>query len=135
MRPNTSEEAWYDDTLLVGNSQIGAPVLQIVENLWRPSPNRQRDSRLPAMERHQRSAGLGSKFVAACLLSSRERSILERIGQGKSNKEIAKDLSIAPETVKSHVKNIFVKLAVKKRAQAVARAQGLGLVDALSCYF
>jgi LuxR family maltose regulon positive regulatory protein len=61
-------------------------------------------------------------------LSPRERNIIERIGQGRSNKEIARDLGIAPETVKSHVKNIFVKLAVERRAQAVARAQSLGLV-------
>ena len=56
-------------------------------------------------------------------LSARERNIVELIAQGLSNKEIARDLGIAPETVKSHVKNIFVKLAVDKRAHAVARAQ------------
>jgi ATP/maltotriose-dependent transcriptional regulator MalT len=61
-------------------------------------------------------------------VSPRERNILERIGHGRSNKEIARDLGIAPETVKSHVKNIFVKLAVDRRAQAVSRAQSLGLV-------
>jgi LuxR family maltose regulon positive regulatory protein len=61
-------------------------------------------------------------------LSPRERNILERIGEGRSNKEIARELGIAPETVKSHIKNVFVKLAVEKRAQAVSRAQSLGLV-------
>lgn len=61
-------------------------------------------------------------------LSARERNIVELIAQGQSNKEIARTLGIAPETVKSHVKSIFVKLAVDKRAQAVARAQALGLV-------
>lgn len=60
-------------------------------------------------------------------LSSRECTVVELIGQGRSNKEIARDLGIAPETVKSHVKNIFIKLAVQKRAQAVARARSLGL--------
>ena len=45
-----------------------------------------------------------------------------------SNKEIAKNLSITPETVKSHVKHIFTKLGVEKRAQAAVRAQSLGLV-------
>jgi len=60
-------------------------------------------------------------------LSPRERNILELIGEGRSNKEIARSLRIAPETVKSHVKNIFVKLGVERRAHAVARAQGLGL--------
>jgi LuxR family maltose regulon positive regulatory protein len=82
-------------------------------------------------ERHQRDTYAGSPLGTPSSLSTRERSILEQIGQGKSNKEIAKDLSIAPETVKSHVKNIFAKLAVKKRAHAVARAQRLGLVEAI----
>jgi LuxR family maltose regulon positive regulatory protein len=53
-------------------------------------------------------------------LSNREGDILKFIAQGLSNKEIAKTLAIAPETVKSHVKQIFVKLGVEKRAQAVA---------------
>jgi LuxR family maltose regulon positive regulatory protein len=61
-------------------------------------------------------------------LSPRERKILEHIGQGRSNKEIARELGIAPETVKSHIKNVFVKLAVDRRAQAVLRAQSLGLI-------
>jgi LuxR family maltose regulon positive regulatory protein len=65
---------------------------------------------------------------AVAALSAREHRILEIIGEGKSNKEIARVLDITPETVKSHVKNIFGKLAVEKRAQAVARAQSLGLV-------
>jgi LuxR family maltose regulon positive regulatory protein len=67
---------------------------------------------------------------AAGSLSPRERDILERIASGQSNKEIARNLGIAPETVKSHVKNIFVKLAVDRRAQAVSRALTLGLVRA-----
>ena len=62
-------------------------------------------------------------------LSPRERTVLECIGQGQTNKEIARELGIAPETVKSHIKNIFVKLAVAKRAQAICYAQRLGLVE------
>ena len=61
-------------------------------------------------------------------LPPRERGILELIAEGHSNKEIARSLDIAPETVKSHVKNIFDKLSVEKRAQAIARAQSLGLL-------
>jgi LuxR family transcriptional regulator, maltose regulon positive regulatory protein len=59
-------------------------------------------------------------------LSAREGDILKMIAEGLSNKEIARNLSIAPETVKSHVKHIFTKLNVEKRAQAVSRAQVLG---------
>jgi LuxR family maltose regulon positive regulatory protein len=62
------------------------------------------------------------------LLSPRERSTLELIGQGPSNKEIARVLGITPETVKSHVKHIFVKLGVERRTQVLSRAQSLGLI-------
>jgi LuxR family maltose regulon positive regulatory protein len=61
-------------------------------------------------------------------LSPRERAVLELVGCGQSNKDIARTLSISPETVKSHVKNIFAKLAVERRAQAVSRAMSFGLV-------
>jgi LuxR family maltose regulon positive regulatory protein len=60
-------------------------------------------------------------------LSVRESDILKLIAEGLSNKEIGRSLAITPETVKSHVKHIFVKLNVEKRAQAVSRAQMLGL--------
>jgi LuxR family maltose regulon positive regulatory protein len=60
-------------------------------------------------------------------LSARESEILELIADGLSNKEIGRNLAITPETVKSHVKHIFTKLNVEKRAHAVSRAQVLGL--------
>jgi ATP/maltotriose-dependent transcriptional regulator MalT len=55
-------------------------------------------------------------------LSRRETAILRMIAQGMSNKQIAQSLGIAPETVKSHAKSIFLKLGTRTRAQAVARA-------------
>jgi LuxR family transcriptional regulator, maltose regulon positive regulatory protein len=63
-------------------------------------------------------------------LSAREGDILKLIAEGLSNKEIARNLAITPETVKSHVKHIFAKLNVEKRTQAVTRAQILGLTGA-----
>jgi LuxR family transcriptional regulator, maltose regulon positive regulatory protein len=62
-------------------------------------------------------------------LTSRESDILRLIAEGLSNKEIAKGLAIAPETVKSHIKHIFTKLNVERRMQAVSRAQILGLTS------
>lgn len=62
-------------------------------------------------------------------LSAREADILKFIAEGRSNKEIARNLAIAPETVKSHIKHIFTKLNVEKRAQAVSRAQILGVAS------
>jgi LuxR family transcriptional regulator, maltose regulon positive regulatory protein len=78
--------------------------------------------------RYQPHLKPSSMSAIADPLSARESDILKLIAQGQSNKEIARSLAIAPETVKSHVKHIFIKLAVEKRAQAVSRAQSLGLV-------
>jgi LuxR family transcriptional regulator, maltose regulon positive regulatory protein len=61
-------------------------------------------------------------------LTARERDVLAMISQGLSNKHIARALEISPETVKSHVKNIFLKLVVSTRAEAVSRAGLLGLL-------
>jgi LuxR family transcriptional regulator, maltose regulon positive regulatory protein len=61
-------------------------------------------------------------------LSRREIGILQMIADGMSNKGIARSLGITPETVKSHAKNIFVKLATRTRAQAVARAEAIGFL-------
>jgi LuxR family transcriptional regulator, maltose regulon positive regulatory protein len=70
--------------------------------------------------------------AVADLLSAREVDVLKLIAEGLSNKEIARELVIAPETVKWHVKGIFTKLNVEKRAQAVSRAQSLGLAGTQS---
>jgi LuxR family maltose regulon positive regulatory protein len=61
-------------------------------------------------------------------LSARERGILELVAQGQSNKEIGRTLSISPETVKTHLENVYGKLAVQRRAQAIARAKDLALL-------
>jgi Response regulator containing a CheY-like receiver domain and an HTH DNA-binding domain len=61
-------------------------------------------------------------------LSERERTIVIMMGHGLCNKRIARQLGIAPETVKWHTKNIFLKLTVQTRAQAVYRASMLGLM-------
>lgn len=62
------------------------------------------------------------------LLTAREQDVLAMIGRGLSNKHVARALEISPETVKSHVKHIFLKLAVTTRTEAVFRAASLGLV-------
>jgi LuxR family transcriptional regulator, maltose regulon positive regulatory protein len=60
-------------------------------------------------------------------LSARERGVLLLICRGLSNKGIARELQIAPETVKSHAKQILLKLSARTRAEAVARAAGFEL--------
>jgi ATP/maltotriose-dependent transcriptional regulator MalT len=79
-----------------------------------------------------RRAGKNAEYQASRVslragdaLSSRECDILLLVGNGLSNKRIAHALKIAPETVKSHLKRIFVKLEVASRAEAVSRAFAL----------
>jgi LuxR family maltose regulon positive regulatory protein len=61
-------------------------------------------------------------------LSVREMEVLALIAQGKSNQEISAELYLALNTVKRHAYNIYAKLEVKKRTQAVSRARQLGLI-------
>jgi LuxR family maltose regulon positive regulatory protein len=61
-------------------------------------------------------------------LTARERAILELVAQGQSNKEIGRALGISPETVKTHLEHVYGKLAVERRAQAIARAKDLALL-------
>jgi len=53
-------------------------------------------------------------------LSRKERALLEALAQGLSNRELAKELGISTNTVKFHLSNVYEKLAVKNRAQAIA---------------
>jgi LuxR family maltose regulon positive regulatory protein len=62
-------------------------------------------------------------------LSKRELEVLLLLACGTSNREIAKELVIALDTVKRHVSNIFAKLDVQNRVQAIRRAQVLGLCE------
>jgi ATP/maltotriose-dependent transcriptional regulator MalT len=61
-------------------------------------------------------------------LSCRECAVLRLVSRGHSNKRIALALGIAVDTVKTHAKNIFAKLDAANRAEAVARAERLGLI-------
>ena len=60
-------------------------------------------------------------------LTEREREILNLIAQGLNNTDIAKRLFLSPKTVRNHVSNIFSKLQVADRAQAIVRAREAGL--------
>jgi len=61
-------------------------------------------------------------------ISQREQEILRLISAGHSNSQIASNLCLSVSTVKTHVGNIFVKLGVKNRAQAIVSARELRLV-------
>lgn len=61
-------------------------------------------------------------------LTEREQDVLDLLAQGNSNKEIAARLNIGEATVKSHLKNVFAKLNVLSRTEAVTVANRRGLV-------
>ena len=61
-------------------------------------------------------------------LSEREIEVLRLLARGRANKEIARDLSIAEKTVKTHVSSILAKLGVQSRTQAALYAGRIGLV-------
>jgi DNA-binding NarL/FixJ family response regulator len=61
-------------------------------------------------------------------ISEREMQVLSLVAAGKRNKEIAADLSIAEDTVKMHVRNIFFKLEVTDRTEAVTVALRRGII-------
>ena len=65
--------------------------------------------------------------VAFPQLTDREQDVLDLLAQGLPNSRIAGRLSISEKTVRNHVSNIFTKLAVADRAQAVVRARDGGL--------
>jgi LuxR family maltose regulon positive regulatory protein len=62
-------------------------------------------------------------------LSEREIQVLQLIAEGLTNPEIASRLFLSPHTVKTHSSNIYGKLGVHSRTQAVARARALGLLS------
>lgn len=64
------------------------------------------------------------------LVSAKQREILQWVQQGKTNWEISKILGITEDTVKYHINQAMTKLDTKTRAQAVARALDIGLIEA-----
>jgi DNA-binding CsgD family transcriptional regulator len=62
-------------------------------------------------------------------ISERELQVLRLLADGRSNKEIAIQLEVSPNTVKTHVARLFEKLEVRRRTQAILRARELGMLQ------
>ena len=71
---------------------------------------------------------LNTSLISELELSKRELEILGLLAQGHSNKEIAAKLFVSLSTVKTHNQNLFIKLDVKRRTQAVEKAKRLNLI-------
>ena len=82
-----------------------------------------------------RRVGLGEDVFTARekqpepLLSEREREVLALIAAGATNREIGQRLYLSPHTVKEHTSALYRKLQVRNRAEAVQRAQRIGLLE------
>jgi len=121
-------------TFLDGGAGVGMLLRRAYQRAELPaSPDREvlpylgsllsrRDNRLAGGRSLQRENRVSDTITA------RERAILVMISQGFSNKRVASDLKISPETVKSHIKRIFLKLDASTRTEAVCRAGSLGLL-------
>jgi DNA-binding CsgD family transcriptional regulator len=115
-------------------ADAGPPILKLLERLYHSIPVS--DLRLSELRpyiatllRCSLQSSTEEPISSTCRsLSRRETGILQMIALGMSNKRIAQSLGITPETVKSHAKSIFVKLASRTRAQAVARAESVGFL-------
>lgn len=98
-------ESWYIEKVLAGLDATGNAAAAPVR---------------PAAERPP-------ERTAASRLSAREVEILDYVARGLSNKEIARALRVAPETIKWHLKNIYEKLSVTSRIQAIQSGLGMDL--------
>ena len=61
-------------------------------------------------------------------ISDREFEVLSLLAEGRSNKEIAKQLEVSPNTIKTHVAKLFEKLEAQRRTEAISRARELGMI-------
>lgn len=61
-------------------------------------------------------------------VTDREFAVLELLAAGQANKEIARNLDVSPNTVKSHILHLFEKLGVQRRTQAISKARELHLI-------
>lgn len=104
--------------------ELGAPIAKLVDRFCRDHPGHEFANRvlaaLPAVDGEERLAEP---------LSDRELEVLRLISAGRSNEEIAGELTIALSTVKWYVNTLYAKLHVKTRAQAIARVHEMRLLE------
>jgi LuxR family maltose regulon positive regulatory protein len=92
-----------------------------IESAARPEPAVEPEKTVPSPTKVPRSALIEP-------LSEREIEVLELIAEGLTNQEIASRLYLSSHTIKAHTRNIYGKLDVHRRTEAVARARALGVL-------
>jgi len=94
-----------------GEAIFGPSIARRVAEFFQPAPARAVESVFPQ-------------------LTAREREILDLLAAGRSNAQIAGALFLSPKTVRNNVSNVFAKLHVADRAEAIVRARDAGLGQA-----
>jgi len=120
---NAEPEKLVDAVRVVGNGHaLLAPEVtrRVIERMTSGDSAHTHGNRFPAMK--------PAAPKALDLLTNREREVLVLIGRGLSNAEIAAELFVGEATVKTHVSNVFAKLHLRDRVQAVVLAHEAGLI-------
>ncbi|MDG9710130.1 helix-turn-helix transcriptional regulator [Streptomyces sp. DH10] len=112
-RPFLDAGAWIRPLL------VTAPLDELAGGWLAPGPPRRGEQPAP---------GAPPSPLVAVELSGRERDVLERLAGMMSTEEIAADLYVSVNTVKTHLKSVYRKMAVNRRTDAVHRARDLGLL-------
>jgi LuxR family maltose regulon positive regulatory protein len=131
-----AEPEGYVRTFVDEGSQMAVLLSKVLEVQQRgrldpPVPSHYLRKLLAAIERGETLLAAGRPRSSGRLpepLSEREMEVLVLIATGKTNQNIASELFVAESTVKSHIKNIYHKLNVRSRTQALARARELHLL-------
>jgi DNA-binding NarL/FixJ family response regulator len=105
-------------------SQAGAELVQAIRSILRGELYLS-----PGISQSVVNAALSSHAVALDPLTQRERQVLQLVGEGKTNKEIARQLGMSVKTVESHRANLMKKLAVHETAGLVRHAIKIGLIQ------
>jgi DNA-binding NarL/FixJ family response regulator len=105
---------------------IGGAVEQSVQTQLSRQLTSMAASALPAVRRSRRAPrGEADRTASGARLSKRQAEVLHMLGEGKTNKEIAKAIARSPNTVKLHVSAILKRLKLKSRTQAALLSSGL----------
>ena len=102
-------------------------LLAMLEHQQTGSPSHPQSPSPARREPNAKTPASSSSLVEP--LSQREQEVLQLINEGLANKDIAVKMAVAPATVKAHIRNLYSKLAVSRRTEALAKARELGLLD------
>ncbi len=116
-------------------THYGQPVIRLLEELVRQGRHTAYAKKLldamgaPTQTEPSSAGERGTASGLVEALTEREMEVLELLARGYSNRQVAESLFLAVGTIKKHVHNIYQKLGVHSRTQALVRAQELGLVE------